>query len=217
MELSVAIQAKVEVTPSNWNFGFQPTKKTSCSHEAGKLLPRLINRRKDMKAPEEKEEKRMERIARSEKKHRALADWLELVTEVMEIAVAVIVLVGFFISIIPILKEMPSLLDNTNAYSFHVFLEHAFNLVIGIEFVRMLIKHTPGSALGVLLFAIARHMVLDSGSGLELLMSVAAIAGIFVIRKYLYVHSFESKEDTTTFDWIRGEDSAVNHGEDESN
>lgn len=52
-----------------------------------------------MKAPEEKEEKRMERIARNEKKHRALADWLELVTEVMEIAVAVIVLVGFFISI----------------------------------------------------------------------------------------------------------------------
>ena len=170
-----------------------------------------------MKAPEEKEEKRMERIARSEKKHRALADWLELVTEVMEIAVAVIVLVGYFISIIPILKEMPSLLDNTNAYSFHVFLEHAFNLVIGIEFVRMLIKHTPGSALGVLLFAIARHMVLDSGSGLELLMSVAAIAGIFIIRKYLYVHSFESKEDTTTFDWIRGEDSAGNRGEDESN
>ena len=28
MELSVAIQAKVEVTPSNWNFGFQPTKNT---------------------------------------------------------------------------------------------------------------------------------------------------------------------------------------------
>ena len=25
MELSVAIQAKVEVTPSIWNFGFQPT------------------------------------------------------------------------------------------------------------------------------------------------------------------------------------------------
>ena len=70
-----------------------------------------------MKATEKKEEKRMERIARSEKKHRALADWLELVTEIMEIAVAVIVLVGFVISIIPILKEMPSLLDNTNAYS----------------------------------------------------------------------------------------------------
>lgn len=48
-------------------------------------------------------------------------------------------------------------------------------------------------------------------------MSVAAIAGIFIIRKYLYVHSFESKEDTTTFDWIRGEESAANHAKDGSN
>lgn len=30
MELSVAIQAKVEVTPSNWNFGFQPTLPELC-------------------------------------------------------------------------------------------------------------------------------------------------------------------------------------------
>ena len=53
-----------------------------------------------MKLSGEKEQKRMERMARSEKKHRAFADWLELVTEIMEIAVAVIVLAGFFISVI---------------------------------------------------------------------------------------------------------------------
>lgn len=153
-----------------------------------------------------RDQEHKERVAIGEKKSHAFADWLELATEIMEIAVAVIVLAGFFISVIPIIREMPDLLDNTNEYSFHVFLEHAFNLVIGIEFVRMLIKHTPGSALGVLLFAIARHMVLDGGSGLELMMSVAAIAGIFIIRKYLYVHSFESKNDNTTFDWIRGEE-----------
>ena len=33
MELSVAIQAKVEVTPSNWNFGFQPTQMFSLPSE----------------------------------------------------------------------------------------------------------------------------------------------------------------------------------------
>lgn len=159
-----------------------------------------------MKQPDGREQKRQKRMERSEKKNRAFADWLELVTEIMEISVAVIVLIGFFISVIPIIQEMPGLLYGTNDYSFHVFLEHAFNLVIGIEFVRMLIKHTPGSALGVLLFAIARHMVLDSGNGLELLLSVAAIAGIFIIRKYLYVHSFESRDDNTTFDWIRSEE-----------
>ena len=104
-----------------------------------------------------------ERILRKSKHNHAFTDWLELVTEILEIAVAVIVLIGFVLSVVPIVRDMPALLDSSNEYTFHIFLEHAFNLVIGIEFIRMLIKHTPGSALEVLLFAIARHMVLSDG------------------------------------------------------
>ena len=146
-----------------------------------------------------------ERILRKIKHNRAFTDWLELVTEILEIAVAVIVLIGFVLSVVPIVRDMPALLDSTNEYTFHIFLEHAFNLVIGIEFIRMLIKHTPGSALEVLLFAIARHMVLSDDSALELVLGVMSIAGIFAIRKYLYVHSFESHEDDTSFEWFRSE------------
>ena len=157
--------------------------------------------------PDEKQKKfaeQMERkIRRRSIKNHAFAYWIELLTEILEIAVAIIVLIGFIISVIPLVKDMPGLLDNSNNYTFHVFLEHAFNLVIGIEFIRMLIKHTPGSALDVLLFAIARHMVLDVTNGLELLMGVASIAGIFAIRKYLYVHSFESEDDTSIFAFLR--------------
>lgn len=134
-------------------------------------------------------------IQRKKGKHRVFSDFIEILAEVLEIVVAVIVLCGFVISVIPLLQDMPGLLSNDNSYTFHVFLEHAFNLVIGIEFIRMLIRHTPGSALEVLLFAIARHMVLDGSSGLELLLGVASIAGIFAIRKYLYVHSFQSEDD----------------------
>lgn len=141
---------------------------------------------------EQIEEKIKERQNRNEKKRKAFSDWMEIVTEVLELAVAVIVLVGFIINVIPFIKDMPSLLDNSNDYTFHVFLEHAFNLVIGIEFIRMLIRHTPGSALDVLLFSIARHMVLDGGNGVELILGVAAIAGIFAIRKWLYVRSFDT-------------------------
>ena len=146
-----------------------------------------------------------ERILRKTKHNHAFTDWLELVTEILEIAVAVIVLIGFVLSVVPIVRDMPALLDSSNEYTFHIFLEHAFNLVIGIEFIRMLIKHTPGSALEVLLFAIARHMVLSDDSALELVLGVMSIAGIFAIRKYLYVHSFESHEDDTSFEWFRGE------------
>ena len=39
------------------------------------------------------------------------------------------------------------------------------DLVIGIEFIKMLIKHTPGSVVEVLLFALSRHMVLEGKDG----------------------------------------------------
>lgn len=132
--------------------------------------------------------------------------WLELMTELLEIIVSMIILAGFFLALVPIIGDMPSLLSNKNSYSFDVFLEYSFNLVIGIEFVRMLVKHTPGSALQVLLFAIARHLVLDGGSGVDLLLGVLAIGGIFAIRKFLYVHSFESRDDGSAFTFFHAKD-----------
>ncbi len=147
--------------------------------------------------------RREEHMEKRKSKNRALSGWLEMAAEVMEILIAVIVLAGFIFSIVPLVREIPSLLTGADKEAFHTFLESAFNLVIGIEFIRMLIKHTPGSALEVLMFALARHMVFDSGSGIELLCGVAAIAGIFAVRKYLYVHSFESKDDECAFEFIK--------------
>jgi len=60
-------------------------------------------------------------------------------------------------------------------------------LVIGVELVVMLSLHIPGALLEVLLYAIARKMLLlpKSGGMAEILLGVIAIAGIFAIRKYL--------------------------------
>lgn len=49
----------------------------------------------------------------------------------------------------------------------------------------MLAKHTPGSAIEVLLFAIARQMVVEHTSPLENLIGIVTIALIFAIRKFL--------------------------------
>ena len=56
--------------------------------------------------------------------------------------------------------------------------------------VKMLAKHSPGSAIEVLLFAIARQMVVEHTSPVENLISIVAILLIFVIRKYLFVPAF---------------------------
>ena len=108
----------------------------------------------------------------------------------LEAAVSILVLIALLLSVIPLLMEMPKLLNNDNEVDLQVFLGHAFTLVIGIEFIKMLAKHTPGSALEVLLYAIARHMIIGNGSAVDNILSLLAIGLIFVIRKFLFVPSF---------------------------
>lgn len=67
------------------------------------------------------------------------------------------------------------------------FLAEALLLVIGVELVVMLSLHIPGVLLEVLLYAIARKLILlpkSSGMG-DLLLGILAIGVIFTIRKYL--------------------------------
>ena len=114
-----------------------------------------------------------------------------LFASVIEIAISIIVLIAIVIAGIQVVREVFSLAGNPKAHEgFTVFLGHAFNLIIGVEFIKMLAKHTPGSAIEVLLFAIARQMVVEHTSPLENLIGIVTIALIFAIRKFLFVPSF---------------------------
>ena len=129
---------------------------------------------------------------------------LEHLMDIFEICIAIIVAFGFIVSVVPLLKELPLLGSmSTGTESYRHFLENALDLVIGIEFIKMLIKHTPGSVVEVLLFALSRHMVLEGGNAMENLLTVCAIALIFVIRKFLFIDSFEFlSEENKGQDWL---------------
>ena len=108
----------------------------------------------------------------------------------LEISLSGLVLIGLLISIVPLIQWMPGLFIDGNDVEIRTFLERALDIVIGIEFIKMLAKHSPGSSLEVLLYAIARHMVIGHESSFENLLSVAAIALIFVVRKFFFVPAF---------------------------
>ena len=108
----------------------------------------------------------------------------------LEITLSGLVLIGLLISIVPLIQWMPGLFIDGNDVEIRTFLERALDIVIGIEFIKMLAKHSPGSSLEVLLYAIARHMVIGHESAFENLLSVAAIALIFVVRKFFFVPAF---------------------------
>lgn len=118
---------------------------------------------------------------------------------VLETVLAILIMIGLIISLKPLVLAMGELGTGMEEVLPH-FLEAAFNLVIGIEFVDMLTKHSPGSALEVLLYAIVRHMVLEGGTTKDMIIGTGAILVIFIIRKYFFVKSFE--ED---FDGILGD------------
>ena len=117
--------------------------------------------------------------------------WVARMASIIETVVALVVLLAILLAGVRVLLELQDLVlaPDVDA-AFTTFLRSAFNVVIGIEFVKMLAKHSPGSAIEVLLFAIARQMVVDHTSPLENLVSILAILLIFVIRKYLFVPAF---------------------------
>ena len=111
-------------------------------------------------------------------------------SSLLEILLSGLVLIGLLFSAVPLIRWMPGLLIDGNEVEIRTFLERSLDIVIGIEFIKMLAKHSPGSSLEVLLYAIARHLVVGHDSALENLLSVGAIALIFIVRKYFFVPAF---------------------------
>ncbi len=65
------------------------------------------------------------------------------------------------------------------------YLQNILTIVVGLEFVRMLINLTPANTLEVLIVAIARQVIVSHGSPLSNIACVLCIGGLFAIRRYL--------------------------------
>ena len=65
------------------------------------------------------------------------------------------------------------------------FLANGLSLVVGVEFVKMLCRHSAQTVVEVLMFATARQMVVEHMKPSQTLIGVIAIAILFAIRKFL--------------------------------
>ena len=97
------------------------------------------------------------------------------------------------IAVITILALLASLaLEVFNMVTVQGYFEDAshilhtlLTIVVGLEFVRMLIDTTPANILEVLTVAITRHVVLSHEDPWSNIASVACIAGLFATRRFL--------------------------------
>jgi hypothetical protein len=106
-----------------------------------------------------------------------------------EIYVSILILVGILILSAVVIHDLYEMIVAITRGDFDIaienFLSTSLELIIGIEFVKMLAKHTPSSVIEVLMFAIARQLITYHGGMLEALIGVIAICILFGIKKYL--------------------------------
>lgn len=138
------------------------------------------------------------------------------VVYIFESILAMVVLIAVFLGTIDVLRMIWTAYiveyHTPVAYSqLNDILAQILLLVIAIEFVVMLSLHIPGTIIEVLLYAIARKMLLLPKSGgmlLEVLLGVIAIAGLFTIRKYLLTKD-NSNMNITSIHYDRDDDDII--------
>jgi len=107
------------------------------------------------------------------------------ITYIFEMVIAFALLAAIAVKIIEISSGMMGFKLVILTMEFERILSTALALVIGVEFIKMLCKHTPETVIDVLLFAIARQIVIYHEKTLDLLIGALAIAGLFAAKKFL--------------------------------
>ena len=96
---------------------------------------------------------------------------------VLEMIMSVLMLIGILFSIFSLVRDVDifrNLLTDTGA--FKQYLDQIFMLVIGIEFLVMLCRPNSENVIEVLIFLVARHMIVGDTTPYQDFVSVISVA-----------------------------------------
>ena len=132
------------------------------------------------------------KIAQQEKHDHRVEHVFRRILHFLERLVAVITIVVLIAALG--LECYRLVIDPSSVSDIHTYLQNVLTIVVGLEFVRMLIDTTPASILEVLTVAITRHVILSHDDPWSNLACIACIAGLFAIRRFLIRHHELKKE-----------------------
>lgn len=106
--------------------------------------------------------------------------------QVLELTAAMLVSVGIILSMISLVcdfKIFQELLSDPTG--FQHYLEQVFLLIIGVEFLHMLCRPSSENVIEVLIFLIARHMIVGDTTTYQDFVSVISVILLCLVRRYL--------------------------------
>ncbi len=115
-----------------------------------------------------------------------ISNFLKKLATVLEFFIALMLAVGIILLCLRMAMSLKNIPDFDVWPNYDDLLETCFNLVIGVELIRMMYYHTSNSVFEVLLFAIARQIIVDHSSITGSFVGVCSIAVLFATRKFLF-------------------------------
>ena len=121
--------------------------------------------------------------------------FLKKLSSLLELFIAMMLAAGIILLCAKMVTTLGNI-PNLELYpNYEDLLEKCFNLIIGVELIKMVYHHTPNTVFEVLLFAIARQIIIDHTSAWSSLIGVCAIAVLFATRKFLFCE-FDVADET---------------------
>lgn len=127
---------------------------------------------------------------RPETLHKKSEDFIHKILHAIERIIALmtlVVLIGMLcLEFYKLGLDVRKMVDTPNYFvSLDNYLHSILTIVVGLEFVRMLLDMTPANTLEVLIVAISRHVILSHDDPLSNIACVLCIAGLFATRRFL--------------------------------
>ena len=121
-------------------------------------------------------------------------EYMYKITHVGELLLAIVILIAIIISGVSLVLELTQFsFTHLDISAFTQFLANGLSLAVGIEFVKMLCKYTPETVVEILMFAIARQMIVEHLQLSQMFIGVCALAVLCAVRKYLISVSKDSE------------------------
>ena len=118
---------------------------------------------------------------------------LRKVSSFLEIFISVVLTVSIILVAVKLAMSLKNI-PNFDMYpNYSDLMENCLSLIIGVEMIRMLYQQTPSTVFEVLLFAIARQIIVEHSNPVATLIGVISIAILFATRKFLFVEFDESE------------------------
>lgn len=114
---------------------------------------------------------------------------IEFIIKVLEVIICIIIFAAVIAGIPDLIRYVINIVkykDVSLSYqTVNEFLKHALLLVVGIELVEMIITRSHESILTLVLFVIARKMLVHSDGMFDILIGTISIALIFLIIRFV--------------------------------